>query len=369
MKKPSKKLEELLKMAENNPLSQKPSKALGSLASEFIEAYAKRMPGNAFNEGMRLGDETLVLAAIEQIAEQNYRGESLLAAYKHLRNSKLNSNLQYPLRRMVLESYPAETYMLDFETFQQRAADADRIDLYRLNEDLMESREYFAGLKPHKAVEEGSKQIEGSTKDPVLVALAKPYQLIQTILSGDLCEASSSYGIQALLLAKACPEILRKIDSKESEHERKERIQKISKLGYSAAQSTANSYLKEEAMKLFVQHDLTSAAEFALEYGTPELARFVVWNLIKSEDFYFSGDASFTKGNGDLAYQLAKKHNLKEDMEKIVDRIIVSAPKNALNYGLREGDKYLVREARKKLGKKVSRESIRLFQQSSGERR
>ncbi|MBP7708178.1 hypothetical protein KA107_00710 [Candidatus Pacearchaeota archaeon] len=362
--KTSQKLEELLKMAETQALSQKPAEALGSLADKFIEAYAKRMPASALQNGLRLGDESLARAAAKQIAEQDYRGESLMDAYRYSLDPRTDSHLQYDLRRMALESYPEEVYKADFEEHEQKAEDADSTELWRLNRDLMESREYFAGLKPDDAIREGSKNVEGSEKDPTLIALAKPYKILQTILDSGLEKVNHRHGIESLIIAKACPNVLIR-EKIEEEYEKKERIAETAKLGYLAAHNTAISGLKEEATKLFAKYNLSSAAQFALKYKDPELARLVLEKLVQSEGLRFHEDTTWSSGEGNLAYQLAREHNFKDYLGKIVERIMASYPERALNWGLRHNDEYLVGEARKKLGKKVSQQAIRLFQQSS----
>ncbi len=359
----SRKLEELLKMAETNPLSQKPAEALGSLADKFIEAYAKSMPGRAFNEGMRLGDETLTLAAIKQMVEQDYRCESVIDAYKYSKKHTINSDLEYGLRRRVLENYPGTAYGIDFEAYNEKAENSDRIDLWRLNKDLMESREYFAGLAPDSAIMVGSESVDGSDKDPILVALAKPYQLIKTMLDDNLEHANQSHGVVALKIAEACLKFLSEGDRKEPESRVEIKKERLAALAYRAAHNTGNLQFRERATKYFVETNPLAAASFALQYGNPKLAELSVRRLLGSGDFYFSDDSSFSKCEGNLAYELAKKHKL-DSLAEITGRIVTSNPAGALNYGLKHGDAYLVGEARKKLGKKVSRQAVRLFQQN-----
>jgi hypothetical protein len=360
-------LKELLKMAEKNPLSQKPSEILGKrLADEFIEAYAERMPSDAFQDGLRLRDDSLINAAIKQIVEQDDRSKSLLSAYRHARAYKIvSSNLQYRLRKMSLESYPEEVYEIDVETHEKKRESADDIELWRLDQDLLESRKYFAGLKPDEAIRRGSKYEHGSEKDPTLIALAKSYALFQAALNNRLGRVNCQSGIESLLVAKACSDILRLKHCEEDEFEKKQRIKETAMMEYAAAQRTADSDLKGRASEHLVEHCTTFAAKVAIDHEDPNLARSVVEKLTQSEEFYFYEDTSRSRGDGNLAYELVKKYGMKDYLGKVVTRIMDYNPSSALNYGLRHGDVDLVKEAKKRLGKKVSQQSIRLFQQSS----
>lgn len=365
MTKQGKKLEELVRMAEEHKLEKKPSEVLNvNDAKRFIMLFAKSNPGAAFSAGMRLKDEEMIDSSIKQMLEQGYRGYELGEAYKYTYKKSKYYSISFDLRQRTLEKYPEICYDLDFKEHQENAETADRTDLWSLNDKLLESRQYLAAIKPRESARIGSRKENGSEQDPVLSALSSAYCLLEDLMSGCYNSLSTEHhNPHALLVSKFAINLLKKKgEVKEGEYEKEREVQWLSQVAYSCSLRTFDSRLKEEAREFYAEYNPESAANSALRWHDPDLAKRVLGILVSDENLYFH---EFTRNNeshkGNLAYELTKKYGFDNLREKVTQRIISRNPENAFEYGLRNNDSYLIKAAKKVLGKKASSKKIALF--------
>ncbi|HJX50673.1 hypothetical protein A3K73_01305 [Candidatus Pacearchaeota archaeon RBG_13_36_9] len=390
--KKTQRLEKLADMANEKPLKQKPSEVLGKDAGEFIQIFARRHICSAFFSGVRLKDNDLTKAAMCLIAEQTTpfglmpTPKTIFEAYKFQKEYKiLNSNQEYNLRRLAVEECPKEVYLFDLEEADKETE--DDTESFRRNENLRESREYFALQDPFEAWEVSRQRITlrnriNRREDRDLEALAKPNMVIHALKDLNNYPYSPSYFERlaeiieeysqnelGMITAKAALALLEQEERRKSRNETpclsEENKKTIARAAYWGARMNHDLDMQKTSRAYYVKNNLKGATCAALDHRVkdPELGERAIEELLKQENFSFGIRGCYNHSNGDLAYRLCQKYDNPNLLKQVRQRLIDYSPKTALDYGLTNNDKELIRLARKKLGRKIDDIEIKVFQE------
>jgi len=362
-------LEKLVEMASRKPLMQKPSEVLGKDALKFIKMFAEEYPSEAFFSGIDLKDDSLTKAALVQISEQGSDKETLIEAYKfQKKNGILDNNQEYRLRQIAVEVNPKGMYSIDLEEAAKESE--DNIVTWTRNRDLRQSRQYFAMQAPFEAYDIQMEKSGTKEFDEDLRALARPNMVLSALRHprnfqrlGEIARYRADDEL-GMMTANAALEILEQSETNKSINRERSSIATAAYLG---ARSTYDSYLQDKAREAYIKHDLRCAALLALDEGNDDskLGRIVIQRVLGQIEEQGKSSALNWADSRRVAYEICRKYKLNDLQDKIREVMVSEYPKSALDYGLKENDKKLVKMARAKLiqiGEKVDEAEIRLFQ-------